>query len=166
LRGFELICYLIFHFYDARRTCCGSFKHRVWPESCSPDSSGNEWPLYIQRLRLNKELSAVTRQLNRLLDHPEHRQLAIDAFKRIGLWHDDLVMPRRLAVSEFGGQLASKVRVVDVPTHDRLRDEMGHLLEIDEPMAAAAAQLSGLHVTSETEEALARATEFGSPAKK
>jgi hypothetical protein len=55
----------------------------------------HEWPLYIQRLRLDKELSAVTRQLNRLLDHPEHRQLAIDAFRRIGLWHDDLVVPRR-----------------------------------------------------------------------
>jgi hypothetical protein len=54
----------------------------------------HEWPLYVDRLRRDKELSEVTRQINQLLDHPEHRQLAIDAFRRIGFWHDDLVMPR------------------------------------------------------------------------
>jgi hypothetical protein len=55
----------------------------------------HEWPLYVDRLRRNKELSEVTRQINQLLNHLEHRQLAIDAFRRIGLWHDDLVVPRR-----------------------------------------------------------------------
>jgi hypothetical protein len=35
---------------------------------------------------------------------------------------------------------------------------MAHLIEMDEPMAAAGAQLSGLHVKSETEQALERAT--------
>ena len=48
----------------------------------------HEWPLYEDVLRRNKELSAVTRQLSQLLNDPEHRQLAIEAFKRIGLWHD------------------------------------------------------------------------------
>jgi hypothetical protein len=33
---------------------------------------------------------------------------------------------------------------------DRLVDEMAHLLEMDEPMAAAGAELSGLHVKGET----------------
>ena len=42
-------------------------------------------------------------------------------------------------------------------TQVRLRDEMRHLLEIDEPMAAAGAELSGLHIKSETEEASERA---------
>jgi hypothetical protein len=101
-----------------------------------------------------------------MLEQPEHRQLAIDAFRRIGLWHDDLVIPRRMAVSEFGGQLESAVRGAEVPTQDRLRDEVSHLLEMDEPMAFAGAELSGLHVKSETEEALERATEFVRPAKK
>lgn len=48
----------------------------------------HEWPLYVERLRQNKELSAVTHQLNLMLEEPEHRQMAIDAFKRIGLWHE------------------------------------------------------------------------------
>jgi hypothetical protein len=52
------------------------------------EAKDHEWPLYFETLRRNKELSVVTRQLNQLLDHPEHRQLAIHAFKRIGLWHD------------------------------------------------------------------------------
>jgi hypothetical protein len=52
------------------------------------EAKDHEWPLYVASLRRNKELSVVTRQLNQLLDRPEHRQLAIDAFKRIGLWHD------------------------------------------------------------------------------
>jgi len=130
------------------------------------EAKDHEWPVYVDRLRRNKELSAVTRQLNRLLELPEHRQMAIDAFKRIGLWHDEFVMPRRMAVSEFGRQPETEVRGVEVPTNDRLRDEMSHLLEMDEPMAFAGAELSGLHVKSETEEALERATEFVSPAKK
>jgi hypothetical protein len=48
----------------------------------------DEWPLYVDVLRRNKELAAVTHQLNQLLNDPEHRQLAINAFKRIGLWHE------------------------------------------------------------------------------
>jgi hypothetical protein len=39
---------------------------------------------------------------------------------------------------------------------------MAHLLEMDEPMAGAGAQLSGLHVMSETEKALERATRLES----
>jgi hypothetical protein len=130
------------------------------------EANDHDWPLYIDRLRRNKELSAVTRQLNQMLEQPEHRQLAIDAFKRIGLWHDDVGMPKRMAVREFGSQLESGVRGAEVPKQDRLKDEMSHLLEMDEPMAFAGAELSGLHVKSETEEALERATEFVSPAKK
>jgi hypothetical protein len=128
------------------------------------EAKENEWPLYVEGLRRNKELSAVTRQLNRLLELPEHRQVAIDAFKRIGLWHDELVMPRRMAISEFGHQLASEVRGGEVPTQDRLVDEMAHLLEMDEPMAAAGAEFSGLYVKGETEQALERATRLESPA--
>jgi hypothetical protein len=128
------------------------------------EAKDHEWPPYVERLRRNRELSVVTRQLNQLLDHPEHRPLAIGAFKRIGLWHDDLVMPRRMAISEFGHQLASEVRGGEVPMQDRLVDEMAHLLEMDEPMAAAGAELSGLHVKGETEQALERATRLESPA--
>ena len=51
-------------------------------------ANDHEWPLYVERLRRNKELSAVTRQLNLMLEEPEHRQMAIDAFRRIGLWHE------------------------------------------------------------------------------
>lgn len=52
------------------------------------EAKDDEWPAYVDRLRRNKELSAVTHQLNQMLEQQEHRQLAIDAFKRIGLWHD------------------------------------------------------------------------------
>jgi hypothetical protein len=128
------------------------------------EAKDDEWPVYVDGLRRNKQLSAVTRQLNQLLEHPEHRQLAIDAFRRIGLWHDEFVMPRLMAVREFGGQLESEVRGAEVPTQVRLKDEMSHLLEMDEPMAFAGAELSGLHFKSETEEALERATRFESPA--
>jgi hypothetical protein len=72
-------------------------------------ASDQEWPAYIDRLRREKMLSAVAHQLNQMLENPDHRQLAIDAFKRIGLWHDDFDMPRRMAVREFGGQLESEV---------------------------------------------------------
>ena len=125
------------------------------------EAKEHEWPLYVDRLRRNKELSVVTQQLNQMLGHPEHRQLAIDAFRRIGLWHDDSALPRRMEVHEFGSQLETEVRGFDVPLQDRLKDEMSHLLEMDEPMAAAGAQLSGLHIKSETEEALERATGDG-----
>jgi hypothetical protein len=52
------------------------------------EARDNEWPLYVDSLRRNKELSVVTHQLNQMLQEPEHRQMAIDAFKRIGLWHE------------------------------------------------------------------------------
>ena len=52
------------------------------------EANDHEWPLYVDRLRRNKELSVVTHQLNQMLQEPEHRQMAIDAFKRIGLWHE------------------------------------------------------------------------------
>jgi hypothetical protein len=52
------------------------------------EANDHDWPLYVDRLRRNKELSAVTHQLNQMLEQPEHRQLAIDAFRRIGLWHE------------------------------------------------------------------------------
>ena len=81
--------------------------------------------------------------------------MAIDALKRIGLWHEEVVMPRRMAVREFGCQ--PETEVVEVPTNDRLIDEMAHVLQLDEPMAGAGAVLSSLHVKSETEQALERA---------
>ncbi len=130
------------------------------------EAKDHEWPQYVDRLRRDKKLSVVTRQLNQLLDHLEHRQLAIDAFKRIGLWHEDVVMPRRMAASEFGREVESNVPGDEVSTQVRLRDEMRHLLEIDEPLAAAGAELSGLHIKSETEEALERATRRETPVKK
>lgn len=52
------------------------------------EAQDNEWPQYVDRLRRNKQLSVVTHQLNQLLQEPEHRQMAIDAFKRMGLWHE------------------------------------------------------------------------------
>jgi hypothetical protein len=52
------------------------------------EATDDEWPVYVDGLRRNKGLSVVTHQLNQLLEDPENRQLAIDAFKRIGLWHD------------------------------------------------------------------------------
>jgi len=119
------------------------------------EATDQEWPAFFERLRRNRELSVVVRHLNQLLDHPEHRQLAIDALKRIGLWHEEVVMPRRMAVREFGCQ--PETEVVEVPTNDRLIDEMAHVLQMDEPMAGAGAVLSSLHVKSETEQALERA---------
>ena len=69
------------------------------------EANDDEWPLYFERLRRNRELLAVTQQLNQLLDDPEHRQLAIAAFKRIGLWHDDSTMPSRITLRAFGVSL-------------------------------------------------------------
>jgi hypothetical protein len=45
----------------------------------------------------------------------------------------------------------------DERRHEGLVEDKGRMLEMDEPMAGAGAQLSGEHVKSETEEALERA---------
>ena len=52
-------------------------------------ATDDEWPSHFERLRRNLQLSAAVRGLNALLDQPDHRQEAISAFKRIGLWHED-----------------------------------------------------------------------------
>jgi LEA14-like dessication related protein len=96
------------------------------------------------------------------LDQPEHRQIAIDAFSRIGLWHESLAAPQVKAAPAVGPLVWSPVRRDDEPRPERVVDEMAHLLEMDEPMAGAGAQLSGLHVMSETEKALKRATRLES----
>jgi hypothetical protein len=46
----------------------------------------------------------------------------------------------------------------DERRHEGLVEDKARMLEMDEPMAAAGAQLSGEHIKSETEEALERAT--------
>ena len=43
-----------------------------------------------QELRRGKQLSHAIRQINALLADPEHRQVAMGALRRMGLWHDDL----------------------------------------------------------------------------
>jgi hypothetical protein len=43
--------------------------------------------LKVQDLMLNRELSRTVAALNELvLDHPPHRQLAVQALSRMGLW--------------------------------------------------------------------------------
>jgi hypothetical protein len=46
----------------------------------------------------------------------------------------------------------------DVRRHETSFEDKGRMLEMDEPMSAAGAQLAGEHNKSETEEALARAS--------
>ena len=50
----------------------------------------DEWPAHFEQLRRGKQLSHAIRQINALLADPEHRQVAIGALRRMGLWHDDL----------------------------------------------------------------------------
>jgi hypothetical protein len=53
-------------------------------------ASDDEWPAYFEHLRRGKRLSQAITQINALLDEPEHRQVAVDALRRIGLWHEYL----------------------------------------------------------------------------
>ncbi len=50
------------------------------------NASDDSWPEYFDQLRRDKQLSVVIHEINELLKQPEHRQLAIDALKRIGFW--------------------------------------------------------------------------------
>ena len=52
-------------------------------------ANADEWPKYFEQLRRGSQLSQAIRQINTLLAEPEHRQVAIDALRRIGLWHED-----------------------------------------------------------------------------
>ena len=125
-------------------------------------ATDQEWPRYVDRLRRDRQLWTVTHHINQLLEQPEHRQVAIDAFNRIGLWHENLGAPAVKAAPAVGPLVSPPVRRDDEPRPDRVVDEMAHLLEMDEPMAGAGAQLSGLLVMSETEKALKRATRLES----
>jgi hypothetical protein len=51
----------------------------------------------------------------------------------------------------------------DERRHERLVEDKARMLEMDEPMAGAGAQLAGEHIKSETEEALERAAARESP---
>jgi hypothetical protein len=51
----------------------------------------------------------------------------------------------------------------DERRHEPVAADKARMLEMDEPMAAAGAQLSGEHVKSETEAALERATKRDGP---
>ena len=51
-------------------------------------ASDEEWPAYFEQLRREMQLSHAIREINALLAEPEHRQVAVDALRRIGLWHD------------------------------------------------------------------------------
>ncbi len=56
--------------------------HRI---SCA---DSDDWPKYFEQLRRGRQLHRAIQQINTLLSEPEHRQVAIDALRRIGLWHD------------------------------------------------------------------------------
>ena len=45
-----------------------------------------DWPNIVEQLRFKRQLSIAVGAMNVLLDHPEHRAVAIAAFRRIGLW--------------------------------------------------------------------------------
>lgn len=49
-------------------------------------ASEAEWPNDFERLRREERLSLAVRQLNLLLDDEEHRRMAIETLKKIGLW--------------------------------------------------------------------------------
>jgi len=49
----------------------------------------DEWPNLFDHLRRSRTLTGAVRQLNDMLNHPTDCQLAIDALRRVGLWHTD-----------------------------------------------------------------------------
>lgn len=51
-------------------------------------ATDDQWPEHFERLRRTKRLSEAIRSINGLLAEPQHRQLAVGALRRIGLWHD------------------------------------------------------------------------------
>ncbi len=125
-------------------------------------ATDEEWPQYIGRLRQDRQLWTATHQINRLLDQPEHRELAIDAFKRIGLWNESLGTPKLRAARANEPEVLAQVHGDNQQQPDLLIHDMAHVLEMDEPMAGAGAQLSDRHIKSETEKALQRATRIES----
>lgn len=51
------------------------------------EATGDEWLVVYEELPRSRALSTAVHQMNRLLDVPEHRELAMSALKRIGLEH-------------------------------------------------------------------------------
>lgn len=51
-------------------------------------ASDDECPLKLDCLRQDRWLLVAVREINSLLHLREHRNLAIQAFKRIGLWSE------------------------------------------------------------------------------
>ena len=49
-----------------------------------PDS---EWPDFVVDLRKRRALSKAVREMNSLIQIPDHRHLAVRALRRIGLEH-------------------------------------------------------------------------------
>lgn len=52
------------------------------------DATDDDWPQCFERLRREKQLSVAIKQINAMLELPEHRKMAMAALKRIGLWHE------------------------------------------------------------------------------
>jgi hypothetical protein len=46
----------------------------------------DEWPVEFERLRRTRQLSYAIRQMNLLLQHPEHADVVSSSLRRIGLW--------------------------------------------------------------------------------
>ena len=51
------------------------------------EANDDDWPNRVEQLRRDRKLSVAVRQINALTRHVEHRDEAIRALKRIGLWH-------------------------------------------------------------------------------
>ena len=51
------------------------------------NATDDEWLGIFYELLKTRQLSTAIRQMNQLLDHPQHSELAMTAFRRIGLEH-------------------------------------------------------------------------------
>ena len=51
------------------------------------EAPGDDWIGIFQELRRDRQLAKAMRQINRLLDEPEHRNTARLALQRIGFEH-------------------------------------------------------------------------------
>lgn len=47
----------------------------------------DEWPKLFDDLRRSRTLFGAVYQMNNMLSLPTEREIAIDAFRRMGLWH-------------------------------------------------------------------------------
>ena len=52
-------------------------------------SADGEWHHYFERLSVEKRLYMAVAEMNQLLTHPQHRHVAVEAFRRIGLWEEE-----------------------------------------------------------------------------